>query len=405
MQKDPVARLPEYLEKISFELDRCIDFWFKHSHDEINGGFFTCLGKDGSIYDHTKYGWLQGRQVWTYARLYNSVKRFQRQDILEAAIKGAEFLSQHIKNKETQKCAFAVTKSGDPIKYQRTIFTECFYVLGMSELFKASNSDHFKQEAIEMMSTIVHWLKVDDSYLGNLALKGDKSISSLANPMMLMCLIDQMRSTIPEIATKYEKLEDECCLEILGHIQRNHSVVLENVSYDFKELSGCQGRLMNPGHTIEAGWFLLQYAELKNDNTLKNTALEIFLEDTFFQGWDNENGGLFYFLDVDGFSPTQLEWNMKLWWPHCEAMIAFLLAFKETLDKKFLEKFDQVFDYTMKHFCDPEYGELFGYLSQEGKISMNFKGGPFKGCFHVPRCLMMCERMLNQILDQGKNNN
>lgn len=37
MQKDPVARLPEYLEKISFELDRCIDFWFKHSHDEING--------------------------------------------------------------------------------------------------------------------------------------------------------------------------------------------------------------------------------------------------------------------------------------------------------------------------------------------------------------------------------
>lgn len=103
------------------------------------------------------------------------------------------------------------------------------------------------------------------------------------------------------------------------------------------------------GHTIEAGWFLLQYAELKNDNNLKNTALEIFLEDTFFQGWDNENGGLFYFLDVDGFSPTQLEWNMKLWWPHCEAMIAFLLAFKETLDKKFLEKFDQVFDYTMKH--------------------------------------------------------
>ena len=109
------------------------------------------------------------------------------------------------------------------------------------------------------------------------------------------------------------------------------------------------------GHTIEAGWFLLQHAALKNDDTLKNTALEIFLEATFSQGWDHKNGGLFYFLDVDGLSPTQLEWNMKLWWPHCEAMIAFLLAYKQTLDKKFLEIFDQVFEYTMKHVSGEFY--------------------------------------------------
>lgn len=27
---------------------------------------------------------------------------------------------------------------------------------------------------------------------------------------------------------------------------------------------------------------------------------------------------------------VQLEWNMKLWWPHCEALIAFAYAYKVT---------------------------------------------------------------------------
>ena len=30
-------------------------------------------------------------------------------------------------------------------------------------------------------------------------------------------------------------------------------------------------------------------------------------------------------------------------------------------------------------FVDPEHGEWFGYLSQEGKVTHYFKGGPFKG--------------------------
>ena len=59
--------------------------------------------------------------------------------------------------------------------------------------------------------------------------------------------------------------------------------------------------------------------------------------------------GLYYFLDVDGWSPTQLEWNMKLWWPHNEAMIALLMAYQLTKDQVCLEKFDQVFRYCYKH--------------------------------------------------------
>mgnify|MGYP002051962310 FL=1 len=29
-----------------------------------------------------------------------------------------------------------------------------------------------------------------------------------------------------------------------------------------------------------------------------------------------------------------------------------------------------------------------------GEVSQRFKAGPYKGCFHVPRALWMCERLL-----------
>lgn len=60
----------------------------------------------------------------------------------------------------------------------------------------------------------------------------------------------------------------------------------------------------NPGHALEAGWFLLQFAG--EDKELQKTAVDKFVELPYERGWDSEHGGLFYFLDVDGRCPTQV---------------------------------------------------------------------------------------------------
>jgi N-acylglucosamine 2-epimerase len=93
----------------------------------------------------------------------------------------------------------------------------------------------------------------------------------------------------------------------------------------------------------------LNHALVNSDDNLKQTAIEKFIELPFSIGWDSKNSGLYYFLDADGFSPTQLEWNMKLWWPHCEALIAFLMAYKDTRNAKHFESFCKVFDYIWTH--------------------------------------------------------
>lgn len=128
--------------------------------------------------------------------------------------------------------------------------------------------------------------------------------------------------------------------------------------------------------------------------------IDKFLLLPFHSGWDPEHGGLFYFQDADDLCPTQLEWNMKLWWPHSEAMIAFLMGYSDSGDPALLHLFYQVAEYTFRQFRDPEYGEWFGYLNQEGKVALTIKGGPFKGCFHVPRCLAMCEQILGALLQR-----
>uniref|UniRef100_UPI00358F270B N-acylglucosamine 2-epimerase isoform X3 n=1 Tax=Myxine glutinosa TaxID=7769 RepID=UPI00358F270B len=320
------VRFGEVLDRVKKELDGTMAFWIQHSHDEDHGGFFTCLGCDGTLYDDLKYIWLQGRQVWMYCRLYCELPRFHKPEIIDAALKGGDFILKHAQVFPPEpKCAFVTTRDGRPGSVQRTLFSEAFVVMGLSELGRATG---------------------------------------------------------------------------LLHYTRDGKAVLEHVSPEGAELSGSFGRLQNPGHAMEAGWFLLLRAAQRGDSAMIHKTMSSFVLGPLESGWDEKYGGLFYFLDVDGHSPTQLEWCMKLWWPHCEALVALLTAYMHERKPELLDRFFMVFDYTMSHFPDKKHGEWFGYLDRQGQQTHDFKGGPFKGCFHVPRALYLCETMLEQLLEE-----
>ncbi|XP_029329373.1 N-acylglucosamine 2-epimerase isoform X2 [Mus caroli] len=307
--------LQVWKKRVEQELDRVIAFWMEHSHDQEHGGFFTCLGRDGKVYDHLKYVWLQGRQVWMYCRLYRSFERFRRVELLDAARAGGEFLLRYARVAPPgKKCAFVLTRDGRPVKVQRTIFSECFYTMAMNELWKVTGEMRYQSEAMEMMDQIIHWVREDPAGLGRPQLSGTLATEPMAVPMMLLSLVEQLGEEDEELTNKYAELGDWCVHRILQHVQ--------------------------------------------------------------------------------------LEWNMKLWWPHSEAMIAFLMGYSVSGDPALLHLFYQVAEYTFRQFRDPEHGEWFGYLNQEGKVALTIKGGPFKGCFHVPRCLAMCEQILGALLQR-----
>lgn len=80
--------------------------------------------------------------------------------------------------------------------------------------FHSSQSD-----AESMMDQLVHWVRVDSSGLGRPQLPGDRPVNSMAVPMMLLCLVDQLTEGRAELAEKYRELGDWCVSQILQHVQ------------------------------------------------------------------------------------------------------------------------------------------------------------------------------------------
>ena len=143
-------------------------------------------------------------------------------------------------------------------------------------------------------------------------------------------------------------------------------------------------------------WFLLDVARRREDRDLAELCVQVILT-TLERSWDREYGGIFYFQDAKGHPTQQLEWDQKLWWVHLETLVALAMGFSVTGRPECLEWLERVDEYSWAHFPDPDHGEWYGYLSRRGDVLLPLKGGKWKGCFHVPRALLMCSSIFEEL--------
>jgi N-acylglucosamine 2-epimerase len=195
-----------------------------------------------------------------------------------------------------------------------------------------------------------------------------------------------------------QKTTDAFLKEVMCNFMRPElgGLVVENVMEDGSLCDCFEGRHMNPGHAIEAMWFIMDLGKKLNRPELIEKAKDTALLMAEY-GWDKEFGGIFYFMDLKGCPPQELEWDQKLWWVHIETLISMIKGYALTGDERCLKWFERVHDYTWEHFKDPEYREWYGYLNRRGEVLMPLKGGKWKGCFHVPRGLYQVWQVLEYI--------
>jgi N-acylglucosamine 2-epimerase len=225
-----------------------------------------------------------------------------------------------------------------------------------------------------------------------------RNTKGLANPMILLNVASIMREADESNETKYNSIITELIEDIKAFYKPEYNALFENVSVEDNSviLDSAPCRIINPGHDIECSWFLLEEAVRRNDSELLEFSKTIF-DNAFSFGWDDEYGGILYFKDILGLPVEAYEHDMKLWWPHNEAVIASLMLYKHTGDKKYKEVFDKVCDYAFAHFSDREYGEWFGYLRRDGKpTEPPCKGHTYKGPFHTMRMLAKCINILEE---------
>lgn len=373
-------------------LDSVLPFWLDNSIDKVYGGFFTCLDRDGSVYDTDKFIWLQGREVWLFSMLCN--KLGERKEWKEAAVQGAEFLKKYGYTGDYD-FYFSLTREGKPLVEPYNIFSNTFACMAFAQLAKATGSEEYAGIARNIFRRILErrsapkgkWCK---------AVPGTRPMKDFALPMIICNMALEVEEIIndPELL---EKTIDDCLHEVLEvFYQPDLGCMVENVSsIDNSRLDCYEGREINPGHDLEALWFLMNLGIRRNDKALIDKCVKIALS-VIERGWDKEYGGIFYFLDSKGAPQQKLEWDQKLWWVHIESAIAMIKGYQLTGDAKCLEWFEKLDEYMWSHFKDPLHPEWFGYLNRRGEMLLPLKGGKWKGCFHVPRGLFEIWQILEK---------
>lgn len=379
-------------------LKNILPFWLKHSKDEEYGGFLTSLDRYGKVYDTDKMMWLQGREVWTFSTMYNLVEK--KQEWLDMALHGAAFMKK-FGHDGNLNWYFSLDRSGAPLVQPYNIFSDCFATMGFGALYKADGNEEHAEIA---RKTFFNILKRRDNPKQhyNKAYPGTRSLKNFALPMILCNLALEMEHLLEK------ELVDNLIAEVIHEVmdvfyQEDQGVILENVFEDGSISDSYDGRLLNPGHSIEAMWFIMDLGVRLNDQELIDKAVKIALQMLEF-GWDKQYGGIFYFMDLKGHPPQQLEWDQKLWWVHVEALVCMAKGYSLTGNIQCLQWFDKLHNYTWKNFKDEEYGEWFGYLNRQGEVLLPLKGGKWKGCFHMPRALYQIWKMLEKLPSSVREN-
>lgn len=373
-----------------------VSFWENFSPDDTYGGFLCGFDRDGELFYEDKSVWQQGRSLWMFSKLHNEFGG--KKEWLDIASRGYDFINKYCFD-ENGHMYFKVTRDGKPLINRRYYFSEAFAIMGYVEYYSATKDITVKNRAIELYKKLYKYYttpnyfppKVDPKTCNN---KGHSIVMIMLNVSQYMKRIDNN--------PLYDTVINDSINKILTlFIKKDERALFETVGENGERLNSPEGRLINPGHSMETAWFLMEEAIKRKDSSLMKTAIDI-TNWSLELGWDKENGGIFYFVDIENKPVLSLEWDMKLLWPHCEAMIALLYSYWYSGDEKYFKKFELIAEYVYKCFPDQGHPEWFGHLHKDGTPISYIKGSDWKGPFHNVRAFMLITQILEKLENTEK---
>ena len=146
---DPKALSNLYRDEL---LHNVMPFWLEKSQDKEHGGYFTCLDRQGNVFDTDKFVWLQGREVWMFSMLYNNLEK--NPEWLKCAIQGGEFMKKY-GHDGNFNWYFSLTREGKPIIEPYNIFSYTFATMAFGQLSKATGNQEYADIARKTFDIII----------------------------------------------------------------------------------------------------------------------------------------------------------------------------------------------------------------------------------------------------------
>ena len=371
-------------------LDGIVPFWARHGLDAEHGGVLSCMQEDGTPISGDKYIWSQARWVWVCSALYNRIEK--RPEFLAWARATIGFLLRHGRD-EQGRWVYHTTREGQIVEGATSIYSDCFVVYGLSEYCRAVPDPELLGLARSTFASICQRIEAPGfAETAPYALPPNRRNHGV--PMILTEVASELGRTTGDAAI--ESAADDFASRVMRHFVRpQRRCLLEFLDREYRELPPPEGTFIMPGHAIESMWFVMHHALRRNDAATIGRALEVMrwhLE----MGWDKEHGGLFLGVDIEGHTPFMPNAEVKLWWPHTEALYALLLAQSLTREPWCEEWYERVHEWSFNHFSMPETGEWRQRLDRQGNPLQTFVALPVKDPFHLPRSVILAIQLLGQ---------
>ena len=226
-----------------------------------------------------------------------------------------------------------------------SIFSDGFAAIAFSQYALAANDDRARTIASEAYQ---NYMQRRDNP------KGSYSKACPGGPPMLDLSLRMIHiNMLLEMAWQLDSHEAES--EAQGLIDEVMNVFLDpgcNVLFENVCAAGTHpdipaGRMINPGHGVEVLWMALAAAQRWNRGNITDKIVD-----------------------------------------------AMAMAYACTGREDCLRWLVTIDQYINNHYVDPDHGEWFGYLNRRGERLLDIKGGRWKGCFHVPRALLLAWKYL-----------
>ncbi len=418
---------PVLASQMAKHLEReILGFWLKQI--DPSGGFYEMQDRKGNP-DRTgqRCIWAQCRHVLAFseaAMLYPEKKAYR-----DAAAHGFKFLKERMWDSEHGGWFNMLDEDGNPQKGKdKYTADQMFAVYALSDYYMLSKDG----EALGLAMRTFRLLEKnarDRKYGGYFeAVRADwrpyedvdrpfdlRMSFGTATPFGCKGLGTEMHLMLA-FAKLYQAHKDEV---VRGTVEEMMHLLLSKAVVRDGEL-GCNylfTRDWQPlpygesyGHELELAWYLIESARLigvrdlspclKVSRNLVERSLAYAhdkerprpLEEWQAEKRDKNCGG---FLDRGTVFGCMWD-SQKSWWVQAEALnaLAEMHIYFGKSEPKYLQLIRAQWDYILKVFHDPEYGEWFSAVALDNKVTNDAKGPLGKSSYHTGRSLMHCIAIL-----------
>ncbi|MBL7759753.1 MAG: AGE family epimerase/isomerase [Sediminibacterium sp.] len=396
--------LKQYQSEIETELQLILGWWMEHTPDAESAGFHGEVDDSGIAQPGATRGLvLYSRILWTFSAAYRQTGNEQ---LLTMSERAYWYLLHHFKDPVYGGMFWAVDVDGKVQQDKKQVYGIAFCIYGLAEYYQVVKDEQALQVAMELFQLIETHCRdfVDEGYIEAVS----RDWSSIADLRLSEKDLNEAKS----MNTHLHVLEAYACLykcrkdvklasAIFSLLKLFRKYIIDPATHQqhlfFSSSWEVRSNMVSFGHDIEAAWLLYEAAATVGNTEMltyfKENAVE--MADAALQGIDAD-GGMWY-----EYNKTDHHLNKeKHWWPQAEAMVGFLYAYRFTGHEQYLRHSINSWNFIKKYIRDPQNGEWFWGIHEDGSPMIRGKAGFWKCPYHNSRACMEVSSAITLLLNR-----